>query len=98
MSEDTTTYNGWANYETWAVRLWMDNDEGTYNYWRERTREIHEATHPRHILSQREAAQIDIADELKREHEENAPEVSGVFGDLLSAALSEVDWHEIAGA
>ena len=21
----TKTYNGWTNYETWAVALWLDN-------------------------------------------------------------------------
>jgi len=26
-------YNGWTNYETWIVALWIDND---HQYWRER--------------------------------------------------------------
>ena len=30
MTNSNTTYNGWTNYETWNVALWLDNDR--YNY------------------------------------------------------------------
>ena len=29
------TYNGWSNYETWNVALYIGNDEGLYNWARE---------------------------------------------------------------
>lgn len=29
------SYNGWKNYETWNVALWIENDEGLYSIARQ---------------------------------------------------------------
>jgi hypothetical protein len=41
MTED---YNGWKNYETWNVALYLDNDEGTYLAVREYVRDTLNST------------------------------------------------------
>ena len=91
MNNDTKTYNGWTNYETWCVHLWLSNDEGTYRYWREEA--------GRHLKEDREDARYSLARQLKSELEEASPLAeASLFSDLLNAALSEVDWHEVADA
>jgi hypothetical protein len=35
-----TTYNGYANYETWNVMLWLYNDEGIYDDLRRAIRPV----------------------------------------------------------
>jgi hypothetical protein len=99
------TYNGWANYETWAVKLWIDNEEGTYNYWRDHAREIldgwrsSDKTHWhdwQQGFTPEERAALQLAENLKGEHQEALPGLQGFAADLLNAAMSEVNWHEIA--
>jgi hypothetical protein len=99
-------YNGYTNYETWAVALWMDNDRGSYDYWRERAQEIKGEgdfggrgdNEFMQDTPDDEKALHAIADELKDQHEQMVEEASlqGVLSDLLNAALSEVNWKEVA--
>ena len=92
------TYNGWTNYETWLVNLWMDNEQGSQDYYREQARDIYDDAQAKPYLTRAEVARIHFADWLQQEHEDNRPEMpaSGVYYDLLSGALSEVNWDEIA--
>lgn len=98
-TEPTKTYQGWANYETWCVALWIDNEEGTYNEWRERARRALTGAEPTYRgQSKLEAARIALAGELKHWLEQSAPGLGPtLWGDLLATAISEVDVFEIAG-
>ena len=92
------TYNGWTNYETWNVKLWMDNDEGSYNYWTEQAQEKYDEAEADGTFTREEQATLDLSDALKDYFEQEMAEIqaTGMWVDLLGAALSEVNWHEIA--
>jgi hypothetical protein len=91
-------YNGWTNYETWNVALWWDNDQGSYNERCERVQEAYEATDEDATPGERrEEAARTVADWLKEATNEMAPDLgASLYADLLGAALSEVNWDEIA--
>ena len=84
------TYNGCANYETWCIHMWLTNDdEGIYDECREAAEEQSE---PYELMS------------WLKEHVEYLAELTvpdlftsgGFVSDLYQAAISEVDWYEIA--
>jgi hypothetical protein len=83
-------HNGWSSYETWAYALWMDNDEASYNYWRKTADGL-----AKHSIDHEDAT-YKLMETIKEECDQNTPEVSGVFADLLGAAIGEINWHEIA--
>lgn len=85
--KDARKYNGWANYETWVVRLWLDNEEPSYRYWSGQARAWHG----------RDGAACGLARQLKDELGEGNPlDGATLYSDLLWAALGEVDWYELA--
>lgn len=103
-------YNGWSNYETWAMALWIDNEQGSYSYVRElaeqaKTDNEWPADEPQswgEVGDQEHATVRQLAESMKQWQEDAmesfAPSErpASVFTDLLNAAFSEVDWWEIA--
>lgn len=90
MTEDKT-YNGWSNYETWNVKLWLDNDETTYKtitnmVYRNKNKELY-------VIANKIKAYVEALPDI-----DNVLQKASVAADLLNAALSEVDWLEIAEA
>ena len=106
MARDDERYNGWTNYETWCVKLWIDNEQATQETILDAARRW--AKHREGIGSSREAL---FADEIEAWiSDENAPTLTtfegewhalspdGLYADLLRHALGSVDWYEIASA
>jgi hypothetical protein len=96
LSMNTQQYNGWTNYETWLVSLWMDNEEGSQNYWTEIAQECYDQSDESRSSTKEQQATYDLSKRMEEEHEENQPETTGLWADLINAALSEVNWYEIA--
>jgi hypothetical protein len=98
-----TTYNGWGNYPTWCVNLWLSNEESLYN----EARELVSA--PVDLLGSESSLvyvepdrrrRIAAAERLKSwVRDDLAPDLGASFAaDLLGYALDDVDWFELADA
>lgn len=80
-------YNGWKNYYTWACNLHLNNTPGPYYDLRRICADALEED-PQH-------AQAIAADALRDYIEEGAPDIGGMYSDILGRALEEVDCYEI---
>jgi len=92
----TEKYNGWTNYETWLVGLWLDNEQALYEEIRDMSGRAF-----RHVDEDNEEEKTstlhNLSDEIKDYVENMIPEnLPGFVSDLVNSALSEVNWKEIA--
>jgi len=81
-------YEGWTNYETWAVNLWLLNDAGDYEYWLEMAGTTYKEAEKSKYLSKKEEATITLADFMKESIEEFNPVTdASLYSDLMSSAI-----------
>ena len=96
--ENTTNYQGWKNYETWNVKLWLDNDSGLQELQTEWLETAKNTPIKSVVWTKEENTRFILADLIKDFVEENNPLANdaSMFTDLLQSAIGNVDWNEIA--
>jgi hypothetical protein len=95
------TYNGWKNYPTWAVNLWLSNDEGLYREATAMAETWSRGDHPRVVLADRFKTWVtDMGVSVVNRYAGDAAtgDPTGFGADLYGWALAQVDWYEIADA
>lgn len=86
-------YNGWTNYQTWNLKLWIDNEQGSQQDWEERAdRALASAD------GDKQAATHALSNELKDDTNENHPlrDTPSFYSDILQGAIDAVNYYEIA--
>jgi len=94
---DEQGYNGWTNYETWAVNLHLTNDQGLYHY----VMMFNSADSLKQAITDKwydaydylyDAALIRFGTMGERNRDRL---LTLMYQDLLIASLQSVNWYEI---
>lgn len=108
MTSNDVGYNGWTNYETWCVGLWINNDQGWQEMTHDRLREaVGEVVVGDQGYEERDVPLLDweagaIVRELVEETIDPDPDgastTAGLGHDLLGHALDRVNWSELGAS
>jgi hypothetical protein len=75
----------------------LDNDQYSQAHWRDQAEEQYREAEERNSRTRRDVATYELADLLKAEINEAMPELpASMYADILGAALSEINYDEIA--
>ena len=80
---------GYTNYETRSVGIWLDNDYGLYMYWQGRGHFLRD-------VSEDNDDGCDVVGTLAKELEAGITAGVGAGSDLTVAELKKVNWQELA--
>lgn len=85
-NDENTGYNGYTNYETWCLNLWLNNDENTYET-------ITRIANMKLDIYDRVQILKDLIQEENPLRDNNS-----IYSDLLMSALQSIDYYEIIRA
>lgn len=74
------TYNGWYNYETWCINLWLTNEQALYNAM---------------LACESREALKELVENLTDVNNEEGLRRLDIIQDLVNCTLSEVNYREI---
>lgn len=86
-------YNGYANYQTWLLKLYLDNDQYTQECYKEMVLQAYEESEKDKYETINCILNY-IESELDEMQEESR--LDGLMKDLLISAIEKIDLQEIA--